>query len=151
MGINYDCDTVIASYRSKASKQEKELFRIDSLHLREDPKKAWALIQPYLNHPGFFELGRWNCCRRVEDKDTIGCQMDVVRHHVGKLKMHRSAIWSRTTVPGLVAVEDEMQMAAKMEHWTHQYSLKIIAIMAYAEEKKTLTIVRVGSGGNDIF
>ena len=82
LGINYDCDTVIADYRSKASKQEKELFRIDSLHLREDPKKAWALIQPYLNHPGFFELGRWNCCRRVEDKDTIGCQMDVVRRKI---------------------------------------------------------------------
>ena len=80
---------------------------------------------------------RIDCCR-VEDKDTIiGCQMDIVRHHVGKLKMHRSAIWSRTTVPRLVAVEDEMQRAAKMEHWTHQYSLKIIAIMAYAEEKKT--------------
>ena len=39
-------------------------------------------------------------------------------------------------LPGLAAVEDELQRAAKMEHWTHQYSLKIIAIMAYAEGKK---------------
>lgn len=84
------------SDRQRLKKQEKENVRLEALRAEEEAKKAWALTPPSLHHPGLFDLNlnQWNCCC-LDDKDSNGCQMDVLRHHFGKVKLHRSNFWSR--------------------------------------------------------
>jgi hypothetical protein len=94
--LNEDYRLFSRSDRQWLKKQEKETARSEALRLKEEAKKAWALTPPSLHHPGFFDLdlNRWNCCC-LDDKDSTGCQMDVLRHHFGKVKLHMSKLWSR--------------------------------------------------------
>ena len=96
---NEDHRLLSRSDRKQLKKQEKEIVRLEALCVKEEAKKAWALTPPSLHHPGFFDLklNRWNCCC-LEDNDSTGCQMNVLRHHLGELKSHRSHTWSRRHV-----------------------------------------------------